>query len=132
MADQTRADIIKGHPFGNGLDDVCTSFHSICTVKNISPVEHLGKEDLQELVLDLLSRLRNHLAAARLVRSTAMSAARTATTRLDPAQNASMQVIWPPKFSWVACRCCSTPRLSCKRPAFPFIRACVAPPSLSQ
>ncbi|KAF4503758.1 hypothetical protein G6O67_008915 [Ophiocordyceps sinensis] len=66
MADQTRADIIKGHPFGTGLDDVRTSFHSICAVNNISRVEHLGQEDLRELVLDLLRRLQNH---ARLVRS---------------------------------------------------------------
>ncbi|KAK7210153.1 hypothetical protein V2G26_017331 [Clonostachys chloroleuca] len=72
MTDQNRSKVIQEHPIGNGLNAFRTSFNSICEDRNISPdpaaVEHLGQEDLQNLVLVLLSTLQIH-PAARLLRS---------------------------------------------------------------
>ncbi|CAI6091430.1 unnamed protein product [Clonostachys chloroleuca] len=67
MTDQNRSKVIQEHPIGNGLNAFRTSFNSICEDRNISPdpaaVEHLGQEDLQNLVLVLLSTLQIHPAA---------------------------------------------------------------------
>ncbi|KUI73383.1 hypothetical protein VM1G_08934 [Cytospora mali] len=58
MAEETRAEIIKTHPIGEGLDTFRTSFRSICESKSIvctpDALGQLGQEDLQNLTLDLL------------------------------------------------------------------------------
>ncbi|KJZ68575.1 hypothetical protein HIM_12037 [Hirsutella minnesotensis 3608] len=72
MADQSRSEVIKEYPIGNGLDAFRASFSSICQGRNISTdpdaVERLGQEGLQNCVLVLLSALQIH-PAARLLRS---------------------------------------------------------------
>ncbi|KAK7420129.1 hypothetical protein QQZ08_010543 [Neonectria magnoliae] len=72
MADQLRSKVIKDNPIGKGLDAFRALFSSICEGANISStldaLEQLGQEDLQNLVLFLLSTLQI-LPAARLLRS---------------------------------------------------------------
>ncbi|KAK7407904.1 hypothetical protein QQX98_009915 [Neonectria punicea] len=74
MADQSRSKIIEKHPIGKGLDAFRASFNSICEDGSIlcSPdaLGQLDQEDIQNLVLDLLSALRN-LPAIRFLRSKA-------------------------------------------------------------
>ncbi|RYO83810.1 hypothetical protein DL766_002661 [Monosporascus sp. MC13-8B] len=72
MVDQLRSNIIKDNPIGRGLDAFRTSFSSICEGANIAcssgALEQLNQENLQNLVLTLLSTLQI-LPAARLLRS---------------------------------------------------------------
>ncbi|KAH6988793.1 serine/threonine-protein kinase Sgk2 [Ilyonectria sp. MPI-CAGE-AT-0026] len=72
MADQSWSKIIEKHPIGKGLDAFRASFNSICEDGSIlcSPdaLGQLDQEDIQNLVLDLLSALRN-LPAIRFLRS---------------------------------------------------------------
>ncbi|RYO87915.1 hypothetical protein DL764_008794 [Monosporascus ibericus] len=72
MVDQLRSNIIKDNPIGRGLDAFRTSFSSICEGASVAcssdALEQLKQEDLQNLVLTLLSTLQI-LPAARLLRS---------------------------------------------------------------
>ncbi|XP_044714425.1 uncharacterized protein HRG_12023 [Hirsutella rhossiliensis] len=73
MADPNCSNIIKDYPIANGLDAFRASFSSICEARHVprgpDALERLGQEDLQNIVLDLLSTLQIH-PAARLLRST--------------------------------------------------------------
>ncbi|KAK0621805.1 serine/threonine-protein kinase Sgk2 [Bombardia bombarda] len=88
MADQLRSKIIKDNPIGKGLDAFRALFSSICEGANISgtldALEQLGQEDLQNLVLFLLSTLQI-LPAARLLRSNSGRALFSELSRLNTA-----------------------------------------------
>lgn len=70
MTEQTRSNVIKSYPLGNGLDAFRASFHRICDENNLLPspnaVERFSREDLQNCVLILLSALQTHPAARHL------------------------------------------------------------------
>lgn len=88
MTEQTRSNVIKSYPLGNGLDAFRASFHRICDEYNLLPspnaVERFSREgnlitsnrgrnaplttkiDLQNCVLILLSALQTHPAARHL------------------------------------------------------------------
>ncbi|RYP02126.1 hypothetical protein DL764_005961 [Monosporascus ibericus] len=72
MTDRPRSEILKENPIGKGLDIFRASFSSVCDDHNIpcSPdaLDQLGREDIQNVTLDLLSALRN-LPAVRFLRS---------------------------------------------------------------
>ncbi|KAK3353872.1 serine/threonine-protein kinase Sgk2 [Lasiosphaeria hispida] len=73
MVDAQQSKIIKDNPIGKGLDAFRASFSSICEGGNASrsppdALEQLEREDLQNVVLDLLSALRS-LPAIRLLGS---------------------------------------------------------------
>ncbi|KAH6646842.1 hypothetical protein BKA67DRAFT_525584 [Truncatella angustata] len=72
MANQLRARIIAGNPIGAGLDTFRASFASICADKSITclpdSLGQLSPEDIQNLVLDLLSALQS-LRTSRLLPS---------------------------------------------------------------
>ncbi|RYP37700.1 hypothetical protein DL767_002811 [Monosporascus sp. MG133] len=64
--------IIKQHPIGKGLDTFRASFDSVCDDHNLShspgALDQLGRDDIQNITLDLLSALRN-FSAVRFLRS---------------------------------------------------------------
>lgn len=88
MTEQSRSNVIKTYPLGNGLDVFGASFHRICDENNLLPspnaVERFSREgnlitsnrgrntplttkiDLQNCVLILLSALQTHPAARHL------------------------------------------------------------------
>ncbi|KAL7621880.1 hypothetical protein AAE478_007380 [Parahypoxylon ruwenzoriense] len=72
MADQSPSRIIEDNPIGKRLDAFRASFISICKERTIScspdVLDQLGREDVQDLVLNLLSALQI-LPAARLLPS---------------------------------------------------------------
>ncbi|EXK78558.1 hypothetical protein FOQG_16775 [Fusarium oxysporum f. sp. raphani 54005] len=72
MADQPRSRVIKENPIGKGLNAFRASFNSICEAESTlcppDALDQLDQEDIQNLVLDLLSALRS-LTAVRLLRS---------------------------------------------------------------
>ncbi|KAG8664999.1 uncharacterized protein FPOAC1_012977 [Fusarium poae] len=72
MADQPRSKVIKENPIGKGLNAFRASFNSICEAESTlcppDALDQLDQEDIQNLVLDLLSALRS-LPAVRLLRS---------------------------------------------------------------
>ncbi|RMD42513.1 hypothetical protein DV735_g2633, partial [Chaetothyriales sp. CBS 134920] len=72
MGNQPQSKIIEDNPIGNGLDAFRASFNSICEGASISctpdALDQLGQEDLQNLVLVLVSTLQI-LPASRLLRS---------------------------------------------------------------
>ncbi|KAL4403496.1 hypothetical protein CABS03_15147 [Colletotrichum abscissum] len=56
---------IKRNPIGNGLDDVRSTFESVCTREktpySTDSVDQLGQEDLRNLTLPLLVALQSHI-----------------------------------------------------------------------
>ncbi|GKU22662.1 unnamed protein product, partial [Fusarium langsethiae] len=72
MADQPRSAVIEENPIGTSLDAFRASFNSLCEEGSIlgSPdaLDQLNQEDIQNLVLDLLSALRS-LPTVRFLRS---------------------------------------------------------------
>ncbi|GAB0138519.1 hypothetical protein EsDP_00006752 [Epichloe bromicola] len=72
MGNQQQSKIIEENPIGNGLNAFRASFSSICEGARIScspdALDQLGQEDLQNLVLILVSTLQI-LPASRLLRS---------------------------------------------------------------
>ncbi|OBS20584.1 hypothetical protein FPOA_06941 [Fusarium poae] len=72
MADQPRSTVIKENPIGKGLNAFRSSFNSLCEAESTlcppDALDQLDQEDIQNLVLDLLSALRS-LPAVRFLRS---------------------------------------------------------------
>ncbi|KAK0621573.1 hypothetical protein B0T17DRAFT_295605 [Bombardia bombarda] len=72
MMDQSQSEIIKSNPIGKGLDPFRATFISICEERSIScspdALGQLDRQDVQDLVFNLLSALQI-LPAIRLLRS---------------------------------------------------------------
>ncbi|RMI93034.1 hypothetical protein CDV36_016569, partial [Fusarium kuroshium] len=87
MRDETQAKIIEDNPIGNGLDVFRASFQSICKGASISLIpnalEQLEREDIQNLILDLLSALRNLSAVRSLPSKTGRGTLRSDLLRLE-------------------------------------------------
>ncbi|KAL2137997.1 hypothetical protein VTI28DRAFT_7676 [Corynascus sepedonium] len=58
MVEQSRSEIIKQHPIGNGLEGFRALYRSVCDSKSIpytfDALGQLDLEDVQNLALDLL------------------------------------------------------------------------------
>ncbi|RSL76756.1 hypothetical protein CDV31_017362, partial [Fusarium ambrosium] len=87
MRDETQAKIIEDNPIGNGLDAFRASFQSICKGASISLIpnalEQLEREDIQNLILDLLPALRNLCAVRSLPSKTGRGTLRSDLLRLE-------------------------------------------------
>ncbi|POR32939.1 Uncharacterized protein TPAR_06835 [Tolypocladium paradoxum] len=63
MTDQSRSEVIKEHPIGNGLDAFRASFSSICDDRSVArssaAIDQLAQDDLRNLTLPFLFALQS-------------------------------------------------------------------------